>query len=821
MRSTGTPALCGFGTRARTFSVHGRPRRFAAAVAITLGCLAFASALPATAARVPQPVSPGAEMPGAVAEARCPTFSWAGVPGAEAYQIAVFRVPEGDGEPALQLSATVLGDARGYTPPVGRCLERGQRYAWSVAAVHGDRAGDERAAISDQSGQSGERAQRSLAWSPAYLFEVEAAPSPSEVERRLAALERLLDADAEGVAPQPTAAAPLEPAASARSRDEGPSRAERAAAENKRPRRSREQRESAAEVALDALAASLVPGVVRDDSASITPPLTPLPGDASLAVSGQIHLAEASAVFKEGQIFLWGDSSNLALGRDALASVDGNGANTAVGQAALRYATGGVEVAEGSNNTAVGFVALQGNTTGYSNTGIGRGALGANTTGHHNTASGATALAFNTTGNHNTASGFNALFFNSTGSRNTANGSNALFANTTGADNSASGFHALRANTTGYENTASGAYALASNTTGKRNSASGFDALRANTTGYRNTASGANALASNTTGHHNTASGYDALRSNTTGVRNTGSGAFALAYNTDGVRNTASGFSALRDNIGGHDNTASGYGALANNESGYGNTATGSNALAANTSGDYNTAIGGDALEDNVTGYRNVAVGLRALSQHTAPRDTVALGFAAGDANTSGTNNVFISNIGVFDDTHTIRIGTSAGAIGSNHLRSFVAGIHGVNPAGAIPVVINAGGQLGAPVSTRALKRDIQDLGELAERLLDLHPVAFRFRQNVETDPDAPLEFGLIAEEVAEVLPDLVVFDEEGKPQSVKYHLLSSLLLGALQEQQAALERYERVAEEQQAELRRLAAAMEKRESRSRRAATR
>jgi hypothetical protein len=88
---------------------------------------------------------------------------------------------------------------------------------------------------------------------------------------------------------------------------------------------------------------------------------------------------------------------------------------------------------------------------------------------------------------------------------------------------------------------------------------------------------------------------------------------------------------------------------------------------------------------------------------------------------------------------------------------------------------------LGTVSSSRAVKQDIQDVGQLADRLLALRPVAFRYRQHAAADPDTPLEFGLIAEEVAEVFPELVVFDEEGKPFTVKYHLLSTMLLNELE----------------------------------------
>jgi hypothetical protein len=126
---------------------------------------------------------------------------------------------------------------------------------------------------------------------------------------------------------------------------------------------------------------------------------------------------------------------------------------------------------------------------------------------------------------------------------------------------------------------------------------------------------------------------------------------------------------------------------------------------------------------------------------------------------------------------------------------------------------------LGTTSSSRALKQDIQDLGPLADRLLALRPVSFRYRQHAATDPDTPVQFGLIAEEVAGVFPELVVYDADGKPETVKYHLLSSLLLGGLQKQHEELQRQNQRDLEQRAEIQRLDARLElvEKQDRSRR----
>jgi hypothetical protein len=462
---------------------------------------------------------------------------------------------------------------------------------------------------------------------------------------------------------------------------------------------------------------------------------TPTQAAASLTVANQIHLAAQSDLFKDDSVFLWDDSEgNTALGRNALASVSGTANhNTALGRGALRDTTGGMNPAHGSNNTAVGDRALYSNYIGFFNTAVGSEALFSNFQGNGNTAVGGQALLSNTTGTFNTASGWNALGSNESGNGNTATGSGALASSTTAPFNTATGFRALYKNTSGNYNAASGAFALYENTSGYHNTASGFEALRSNTSAFRNTASG-----------------FEALRSNMTGSDNTAHGVSALRANTVGFSNTAIGFRALEDNVDGARNTAIGRGALGNS-----------------TTGERNAAHGNLALNSNTTGSRNTALGDR-----------------AGYHNTIGSDSIFISNEGAVGggDTAVIKIGTEG-----TQVKTFVAGIQSVTTGldDAIPVLIDSAGQLGTASSSRYLKQDIQDLGALAGRLLELRPVAFRYRQHAASSPGGPLHFGLIAEEVAEVFPELVVFDENGEPQTVKYHLLSSLLLGVLQKEHA------------------------------------
>jgi hypothetical protein len=278
---------------------------------------------------------------------------------------------------------------------------------------------------------------------------------------------------------------------------------------------------------------------------------------------------------------------------------------------------------------------------------------------------------------------------------------------------------------------------------GADNTALGEGALTSVTTGSGNTAFGDLALTSDTSGFNNTASGSRALRANTSGARNTAVGVYALASNTIADNNTAVGTEALRFNTG------------------YRNTAAGDNALRSNTTGSRNTASGFGALQNNTTGSNNIA-----------------LGNYAGSMLTTGSNNIAIGSLGAGGEGATIRIGSAS------QTRAFVAGIRGVTTANAnaIPVLIDSAGQLGTVSSSRRFKEDIRDMGDATERLLDLRPVLFRYKQP-QTLPgkrEVPPEYGLVAEEVAEVFPDLVVHDEQGQPFTVKYHLLSSMLLNEL-----------------------------------------
>jgi Chaperone of endosialidase len=343
--------------------------------------------------------------------------------------------------------------------------------------------------------------------------------------------------------------------------------------------------------------------------------------------------------------------------------------------------------------------------------------------------------------------------------------------------NTAGGSGALSSNTTGSGNTAFGFDALQSNDTGSFNTTSGLNALRRNSTGSDNTASGAEALEFNTTGSGNTATGSQALRGNTTGSNNTASGDVALQFNRAGFNNTASGVAALRANRDGSNNTASGVDALRNNEDGSFNTAYGNATLRDNSTGSGNTASGVVALRDNTTGSDNTAVGFQALQSNTAGDRNTALGHGAGILLTSGSDNIYIRNDGAVSESNTIRLGSPG-----EQTRTFIAGVFSV-PVSGQAVRINSEGQLGVQASSARYKRDIQRMGAHSQGLLQLRPVTFRYKQ----DRQGEQQYGLIAEEVAEVYPELVTRGASGEIEAVRYEELIPMLLNELQHQQEKL----------------------------------
>src|SRR5438477_359791 len=250
----------------------------------------------------------------------------------------------------------------------------------------------------------------------------------------------------------------------------------------------------------------------------------------------------------------------------------------------------------------------------------------------------------------------------------------------------------------------------------------------------------------------NTAEGQSALLGRTTGLYNTAVGIYSLLSLTDGNFCTGVGAGTLLANTG-DSNTATGAGALLSNTTGTNNTADGTFALFFNTEGSLNTAVGRDALLQNTTGSGNIAIGI-----------------AAGTNITGGDNNIYIGNVGLAGDSTTTRIGFAKVT-----QRTFIDGIRGVTTGinNAVNVVIDSAGQLGTVSSSRRFKTDIRPMDDASGSILALKPVTFRYKSQKDAKP----QFGLIAEEVAQVNPDLVVRDENGAIYTVRYDAVNAMLL--------------------------------------------
>jgi len=342
--------------------------------------------------------------------------------------------------------------------------------------------------------------------------------------------------------------------------------------------------------------------------------------------------------------------------------------------------------------------------------------------------------------NFTTAEGCNALNFLTTGAGNTGVGWRSLFSNTSASFNTGVGAGTLLLNT-GDSNTALGAAALLLNTTGIENTAVGTAALVHNDTSQQNTATGAFALSNHVTGNANTAIGANALFSDTTGQINTAVGAGALF--------------TVNNGFNGSFNTAVGAAALGNNTNAD-NTAVGASALGSNTSGHDNTAVGVSALASNSTGSNNIAIGALSAGQ------------------------------GVSTASHVICIGSQGG---NNDNSCWIGQIFNASSPGGSAVFIDANDRLGTVTSSMRFKEDIKTMDKASEALFALKPVSFHYKK--EIDPTRTSQFGLVAEDVEKVNPELVVRDKEGKAYSVRYDQVNAMLLNEFLKEHHKVEKLE------------------------------
>jgi hypothetical protein len=246
-----------------------------------------------------------------------------------------------------------------------------------------------------------------------------------------------------------------------------------------------------------------------------------------------------------------------------------------------------------------------------------------------------------------------------------------------------------------------------------------------------------------------TANGTGALGSNTTGNQNTANGAFALSFNATGFENTANGFFALQNN----------------------------------TIGSHSTANGAFSLIDN------------------SDNNNIALGYEAGFNLTTGSFNVDIGNFGVAGGSNTIRID----AVGTQ-TAAFIAGIRGAVVPSGVGVVVGTNGQLGTVVSSARFKEAIKPMDEASEAILALKPVTFRYKR--ELDPEGIPQFGLVAEQVEKVNPDLVARDRQRRAITVRYEAVNAMLLNEFLKEHRKVQELEAAIAQQQKEIKALAASL-------------
>jgi Chaperone of endosialidase len=314
----------------------------------------------------------------------------------------------------------------------------------------------------------------------------------------------------------------------------------------------------------------------------------------------------------------------------------------------------------------------------------------------------------------------------------------------------------------------------------------------------------------------NTAEGTDALFTFTgvfpnNGGENTAIGFEALYHNNNGNHNTACGLQALFSNTIGSANTAFGHNALGSNTGSH-NTAVGGGTLASNTIGNENTATGRHALNLNAHGSYNTADGEYALASSTSASQNTALGYGAGYHLTTGGNNIDIGNLGVASEANTIRIGDPVTVVypdGITHAAQTKTYIAGFTTAvtGSMVVVNTTTHQIGVMTSSARFKADIKPMDKASEGILALKPVTFRYKQ--EIDPDGIPQFGLVAEEVEKVYPDLVTRDAQGKAYTVRYDAVNAMLLNEFLKEHRKVQDLEKQVEKLSAGLEKVSAQLE------------
>jgi hypothetical protein len=275
------------------------------------------------------------------------------------------------------------------------------------------------------------------------------------------------------------------------------------------------------------------------------------------------------------------------------------------------------------------------------------------------------------------------------------------------------------------------------------------------------------------------------------GNANTPAGTSALSVNSSGADNTAVGFSSLGSNSTGNYLTAVGSNSLLSNTTGAYNAAFGAYSLVANTIGTGNTASGYAALRSINAGNYNVGLGYQTLFYASSGSSNIGIGYRGGFNVATGNYNIEIGNQGTASDNYTIRIG-----IPGAQSQTYVAGISGTQLTGAA-VYVTSSGQLGVLASSERYKTAIESLGSDTDKLMQLRPVSF----HLKADPQGAVQYGLIAEEVAKVYPELVIRNNSGEIQGVRYEELAPMLLNEVKRQSTEIRELKKMMLKMQARL--------------------
>lgn len=470
----------------------------------------------------------------------------------------------------------------------------------------------------------------------------------------------------------------------------------------------------------------------------------------------------------------WGSAMSVA--GDTGGTLTGLSITTKTNQASrtcgstLKFAGSGttltLNVTDATFNTQIGNSAGSLTQSGSNNTALGYVSQTALTSGSNNNAVGYFSLVAVTSGSDNQAFGSNALDSVTSGSRNIGIGSSTLQGITGISDCIAIGHNSLTTASSGARNHGIGSYSLDAVTSGNDNIAIGYNAGTEITNGDYNIAIGNYALDVVDTGGNNIAIGYSALSAGNS------SDSIAIGYQSmatgSGSRSVSIGSQAMGTATTGDDNIAIGY-----------------QSLYALAGGSANIGMGPASLIDLTTGIGNTGLGSNALNGITTGSYNVSVGFGAGNVYASSeSSNICLNNIGILGESNTLRIGAATGTGNQELNASYICGIDGINVTGSA-VLVSTSNQLGITVSSRKYKDNIQDMDLFSDSILKLRPVTFTMKGDDKIVP------GLIAEEVAEVMPGLVVYDKKGEPQTVKYHEMPSLLLNELKKALARIEALE------------------------------